>query len=85
MSYEYNINIDGLNDDLTGYFGSGRWINADALETFGDNLSQCINNAVVFTCDQDGGSMQDVMLVDLDNRLQIKYIELIKQRIADKL
>lgn len=74
----YSITIENLGDDLTASFGNGRFLCVDAIVTEGDTFEELVDNAQVFTQDQDGDSGPWLTLGDLSTRLIASYERLIR-------
>lgn len=74
----YQIEIEGLGDDLTHQCGTSYFVSADAIVSEGDTLEELIENATVYTCDQDGASGPQIQVADLNDRLFEHYADLIK-------
>lgn len=67
---KYQIELELQGEDLTGYFGLSRFIGATTLVAEGDWISDLLQDATVFTSDQDGGEGPTVQLQDLPYRLR---------------
>ncbi len=87
MKNKYDFWLDLGGDDMSSWSRSGRFLSADSLQTFGNDLEELINNACICTADQDGGEGPQVALTDMSDSAIKVYTESIKDemdRIDDK-
>jgi hypothetical protein len=79
MRTKYSIEINNLGLDLTGYFASGRYIEADYIVAYGNSLDEVLEDAEIMTIDQDGGSGPSLKLSQLSDSYWAKYSKLIAE------
>ena len=77
-----HITVENLGIPLEGH---GRWLELDYIETEGATLYECLEKAVVWTVDQDGGSGPEYALNDLNTRLYAQLEALVAQAYLTKI
>lgn len=80
----YSIEIDIQDEGEATTFQGSRygWLNWDTLVTEGTTLEELIDNAELFTQDQDGGSGPSAMLTDMPDSFIERYEKLFQDEMA---
>lgn len=60
MSKKFYLEIETDGRECSGFEDSYGWLNYDTIVAEGDTLEECLENATIFTMDQDGGSGPEI-------------------------
>ena len=75
--YKMDIDLDGY--ELNDHFGSPAYLGAASVSTEGDNLLDLLDNAIIWTADQDGGEGPEISLSEAPNDLYCQVARLIRK------
>ena len=82
MKTKYYIELDLEGFDITGFEDRYNWLGATSLVAEGDTLEELLEDAHIFTSDQDGGSGPDFTLGDAPRELEVLAERLLREEFA---